>query len=69
MDGAWRGRFYGLGDVISARSLECYAVLGDVSIAVELLSSQSGPVVMLARAEMLMFTDYGGKNFWEIRRR
>lgn len=76
----WHGQFWGRDDM-TARRLACAEVFGDAlvvaphlqELAAEHAASTSSPspglTVLLARFEALLHVDYGGPDYWALRKR
>lgn len=68
-DGRYRGAFWGLGDKLSAAEFHCVHIFGNTKHLAPLVRSTAGCAVVLARAERVLHSDFGGIVYWEARRR
>lgn len=67
-DGFWRGFFWGYSDVIKSKSFKCLSVQGSAQVIIPLIEEMPGKSVVLDRAEQLLHDDFGGIDYWRIRR-
>lgn len=67
-EGFWRGFFWGYNDVIKSKGFKCVSVQGSAEVITPLVQEMSGTSLVLDRAEQLLHDEFGGVDYWRVRR-